>query len=65
MAECYDWQSIAFTYEDGITFTNAERYREGYGVVLQIDTDDWAKWLAGYKTVEDIDPKQVAAFLSS
>lgn len=65
MAECYDWQGIAFTYEDGTTFTNAERYQEGYGVVLQIDTDDWAKWLAGYKTVENIDPNYVAAFLPS
>ena len=61
MAECYGWQSIAFTYEDGTTFTNAERYQEGYGVVLQIDVDDWAKWLEEYEIVEDISSKCVTA----
>ncbi len=65
IAECHDWQGIAFTYEDGTTFTNAERYQEGYGVVLQIDTDDWAKWLTGYEIVEDVDSKYVTADLTS
>ena len=65
MAECYDWQSIAFMYEDGTTFTNAERYQEGYGVVLQIDAEDWAKWLEEYEIVENRDPKRVAADLTS
>ena len=64
IAECHGWQNIAFTYEDGTTFTNADRYQEGYGVVLHIDTNDWSKWLIDYETVEDTKPEQVAASLS-
>ena len=64
MAECHGWQSIAVTYDDSTTFTNADRYHEGYGVVLQIDADDWAKWLAGYELVEDTDSDYVAAYLA-
>ena len=63
MAECHGWQDISVTYEDGTTFTNAERFNSGYGVVLYIDTGDWAKWLAGYALVEDPNPEYVAADL--
>ena len=46
MGECHGWQDVAMTYEDGTTFTNAQRFQAGYGVVVQIDQDDWARWLA-------------------
>ena len=46
MGECHGWQDVAMTYEDGTTFTNAQRFQSGYGVVVQIDQDDWAKRLA-------------------
>ena len=64
IAECHSWESIAFTYEDGTTFTNAERYQEGYGVVIRMDTADWAKWLVGYETIEEVQLEQAAASLS-
>ena len=60
MAECHGWQDVTVTYEDGTTFTNAERFNGGYGVVLHIDSDDWAKWLAGYELVEDPNPEYVS-----
>ena len=63
IADCQGWNSIAFAYEDGTTFTSAERYQEGFGVVLQIDKNDWAKWLAGYEILENVDSVFVAAFL--
>ena len=63
IADCQGWNSIAFAYEDGTTFTSTERYQEGFGVVLQIDKNDWAKWLAGYEILENVDPVSVAAFL--
>ena len=53
MAECHGWQDVSFTYEDGTTFTNADRFNDGYGVVLQIDKDDWTKWLSGFELIEN------------
>ena len=63
MAECNGWQDVSVTYEDGTTFTNAERFNGGYGVVLYIDSEDWAKWLAGYELAEDPDSEHIAAYL--
>ena len=65
IAECQGWQSIAFEYEDGTTFTSEQRCREGFGVVLQMDKTDWAKWLAGYEIAEKIDIKMPVASLYS
>ena len=64
MAECSGWQTVAHVSDDDILTTNADRYCEGYGVVLLIDSGDWAKWLAGYALVEDIEPETVAAYLA-
>ncbi len=63
MAECHGWQDVSVTYEDGTTFTNAERFNGGYGVVLHIDSEDWAKWLAGYELVEEPNSEHIAAYL--
>ena len=63
MAECHGWQDVTVTYDDGTTFTNAERFNGGYGVVLHIDSDDWTKWLAGYELVDNPNPEYVSAYL--
>ena len=63
MTECHGWPDVSVTYEDGTTFTNAERFNGGYGVVLHIDSEDWAKWLAGYELVEDPNSEHIAAYL--
>lgn len=57
VANCYGWNNVAFTQLDGTTFTSAERYQEGFGVILQIEAEDWSKWLEGYAVVEDIEPR--------
>ena len=46
MAECSGWDTVVHVSYDDILTTNADRYREGYGVNLLIERGDWAKWLA-------------------
>ena len=46
MVECSGWDTVAHVSYDDILTTNADRYREGYGVNLLIERGDWAKWLA-------------------
>ncbi len=57
--DCMGWSEPAITYDDGICVDKAERFDQGYSVVLQIRSSDWAAWLDQFE-VADLDDETAA-----
>ncbi len=47
-----------------LTPENAAQFANYLSIQVSISADNWADWLAGYEIV-DVDPEQVAAYLSA
>ena len=53
IADCIGWRDIEITYDDGTTFDKADRFEEGFGVCLFIDSEKWDSWLKDYELLDE------------
>lgn len=64
VTDCLGWSEPAITYDDGSCVDKADRFDQGYSVVLQIRSSDWAAWLEMFE-VCDLDDEAAALLLSA
>lgn len=69
MADCTDWTWIVHEFQDTdgrtVGLTAADRYHQGYSVVLVMAEADWATWVEAYGVAEELDPDVVALLTAS
>lgn len=53
IADCVGWEKPAVQYDDGRAINKADRFEEGYGVVLKINLENWERWLSEFERIDD------------